>query len=531
VPYVRISYANLGIQFFGGNGRHLLTHSQIVNCNSGLNHYFCESALRNVLICSATFSSGGSGATSATSRWEHVTLDQVQNFNNSTNCVYFLTNSLLVACTNVGPYSGANNASSNASANVFQTVGGGSHYLVANSPYRDAGTANIDPTLANDLKQKTTYAPNLYTNSITTNTTLGLIAQRDTDTPDIAWHAEPIDWAVSGVVVSNATLTIQPGVTVATSGSDQGFVLDNASSLIAEGYPTNLIRFVRYNTIQEQAITNWSSASPGNMITGSGASLSTYPSTRFRFTDWSVPGGGPPTFYGSGGSPSTNAFRDSQFHGGHFDSLKATVFLTNNLFERVAVTVNEASPFDLLAYNNTFYGGSFNNGHTNTGTWRLRNNLFDKTMITNGANTDNAYSGYVTGANKLSPTSAFDITQTSSTNIAYETSWLGRFYLPSSAVYTNKGSTNANLLGLYHYTCTVNQVKETNSIVDIGFHSVAVDSNGIPIDTDSDGVPDYQEDANGNGLVDSGETDWQSYNSPNGLSTSGAGLKVYTPLK
>ena len=54
------------------------------------------------------------------------------------------------------------------------------------------------------------------------------------------------------------------------------------------------------------------------------------------------------------------------------------------------------------------------------------------------------------------------------------------------------------------------QIKETNSIVDISYHYVATDANGKPIDTDSDGTPDYIEDANGNGTVDSGETDWQS---------------------
>ena len=180
------------------------------------------------------------------------------------------------------------------------------------------------------------------------------------------------------------------------------------------------------------------------------------------------------------------------------------------LFERVAATVNETAPFDLVAYNNTFYGGSLTDRHTNSGAWRLRNNLFDKTIITNGTNTDNAYSGYVTGGNKLSPTNAFDIIQTSSTNIAYQTSWLGRFYLPTNAVYINKGNTNADLLTLYHFTTQVSQAKETNSIVDIGFHVVAVNSSGIPIDTDSDGIPDYQEDANGNGTFDTGETNWQN---------------------
>jgi len=51
-------------------------------------------------------------------------------------------------------------------------------------------------------------------------------------------------------------------------------------------------------------------------------------------------------------------------------------------------------------------------------------------------------------------------------------------------------------------------VKETNSIVDIGYHYVAVDTNGIPLDSNGDGIPDYLQDANGNGLVDAGETNW-----------------------
>jgi hypothetical protein len=35
-----------------------------------------------------------------------------------------------------------------------------------------------------------------------------------------------------------------------------------------------------------------------------------------------------------------------------------------------------------------------------------------------------------------------------------------------------------------------------------------VNSSLQPDDTDGDGIPDYLEDANGNGLVDSGETSW-----------------------
>ena len=46
--------------------------------------------------------------------------------------------------------------------------------------------------------------------------------------------------------------------------------------------------------------------------------------------------------------------------------------------------------------------------------------------------------------------------------------------------------------------------------MDIGDHVGAGDANGLPLDTNGDGIPDYLEDANGNGLVDSSELDWSS---------------------
>jgi hypothetical protein len=86
------------------------------------------------------------------------------------------------------------------------------------------------------------------------------------------------------------------------------------------------------------------------------------------------------------------------------------------------------------------------------------------------------------------------------------------------ATLINAGSTNAAALGLYHYTVTTNlvngqEVPEGTNTVSIGFHYVAVDQYGNPLDSNGDGIPDYLEDANGNGIYDAGDQgDWQNFN-------------------
>jgi hypothetical protein len=92
------------------------------------------------------------------------------------------------------------------------------------------------------------------------------------------------------------------------------------------------------------------------------------------------------------------------------------------------------------------------------------------------------------------------------------------------------GSGSADIIGLYQYTTQTNQVKQGMTQVDIGLHYVALSPSGKPLDENSDGVPDYLEDVNGNGLYDpaNGETDWRT--PPNGI-TGSPGLQVFTPLK
>src|SRR5207245_1546201 len=98
------------------------------------------------------------------------------------------TNSLVVAATNGwGFTSVATNSTAlftNDPGNIFQTVGAASHYLVANSPYRDAGTTNISSALLAQLRKKTTFPPIVHsgTSLASTDITLSPQAQRDTDT-------------------------------------------------------------------------------------------------------------------------------------------------------------------------------------------------------------------------------------------------------------------------------------------------------------------------------------------------------------
>lgn len=130
------------------------------------------------------------------------------------------------------------------------------------------------------------------------------------------------------------------------------------------------------------------------------------------------------------------------------------------------------------------------------------------------------YNAYLTGYQHLTnnsgaaPSGAHDIVVT---NFNWQAGPAGNCYLPTDSPLIDAGSRNATNAGLYHFTTQVDQTKETNTVVDVGYHYVAL-ANGNPNDADGDGIPDYLEDANGNGTVDSGEMDWQN--------ASDLGLKV-----
>jgi hypothetical protein len=189
--------------------------------------------------------------------------------------------------------------------------------------------------------------------------------------------------------------------------------------------------------------------------------------------------------------------------------------------------------------NCTFRRGSFTIVHWEAGApyWysSIRECAFDGTPINiqapfgyNLAYADYDYNAYTNLSNPFP--SGYGANDVRGVSFNWQSGPLGNFYLPANSPLIDAGSCTADQVGLYHFTTRTSQLKETTSIVDIGYHYVACNAAGQPIDTDGDGLPDYLEDWNGNGSGGDDFTSWLVYDSANGLSPA-SGLIVFTPLK
>jgi hypothetical protein len=168
--------------------------------------------------------------------------------------------------------------------------------------------------------------------------------------------------------------------------------------------------------------------------------------------------------------------------------------------------------------------GSVNFSRQGAGTWTANNNLFE---FANPAVSYNSVANSNNGYNSAAVVMSGGLNTKTIATFDYQTGVQGRWYYPTAganlATLIDGGSGTSAIAGLYHYTVRTDHIKDSGT-VDIGYHYVATDSNG-GIDTDGDGIPDYLEDRNGNGTVDTGELSWTS-----GLNGS-SGLVVYTTLQ
>jgi hypothetical protein len=532
IQHVRVCHATSALAINGGSG-HKISHVQLVNCLTGLHPTNTDVSLLNGLLHNVFTNFDGTGSTV---RGEHLTINTADwmNFSNRTSVV--LTNSLLVAVTYAGSYSGSNNQSNSSPSATFQTVGAGQHYLLDNT-YRNQGTTNV--SILAEIRKMTTYPPVVLSNDFLLNTTLSPQAQRDTDLPDLGAHYVPLDWCWSGLNLTNSTLLLTNGVAVAHYGT-VGTTLRTGAKFLSEGSPVQMNRIVRYHAVQEQPVI-WGSDGTTLSLMNISAS-SPLPEVRVRFTDVALMADTTSRRHllGNGNQQTAQAvgLTHCWLRGPYLylspNASGMNAGLTNNFMERAYCSFNQSASvsFNLQLRHNLVWRGTlaFYDYHSAT-TWAVHENLFD-TVSMSGGGTTNSYNGYYnTSWADKSPTGNVTLTVAD-----YQAGPLSKYYYPTNGAsggLTNlfdAGSRLASSAGLFHFTTTTNQVKEGSSQVDIGWHVVAVDAAGQPLDYELDGLGDFLEDRNGNGVFDSGETDWQSYNSLFGIG-SGPGLVVFTPLK
>jgi hypothetical protein len=527
---------------------HNVSNIQVRNCWYGFEAHNSTLNMQNILgHNNMTFFWGDNMAF----RVEHATVHtghQLFAHVSGGSGALYLTNSVVVKMTNSS--SGVTWVSSTNLANdsgLFQSAGTGANYLAAGSPYRNVGGLMLSANMLAILKKTTTYPPLALTGTISVPTTLTPQAQRDTDTPDLGYHYYPLDYLAGNLTVAGgASLLLTNGVSVGIH-STNGIVLDSGAQLISQGQPHLMNRLVRHQLVQEQPDV-YGTTGPNMTLIGIVANPATKPDIYMRFTELSVPGDtlARRTFCNSSEFNSM-ALRDCRLWNlsGSYDAPggSAVLALTNNILERCDFSFTRSMNLHQMTvefWNNYASRSALTFNYASTSgsppTWTIRDNFFD--MVTLSA-TGSApyvacsYNGYF-GTTVPSLSAGND---RAASSLDFQTGPLGGYYYPATnspsatGLWTlvDTGSRLAADAAHYHYTTRVDQAKEV-SAVDIGFHYVSVDANGIPIDSDADGLADYLEDTDEDGYSLGDLTDWQAYNSVGGLSGT-TGLQTFTPIK
>lgn len=521
---LRIAHANYSV---AASYRGFVTYRnlQVINCNVGPWGGNVGMKMLNCLVANTIFGAVG----------ENTQPIQVENctFNTCSNAFYVwgssaqvkATNNIFASVTSYGVYSSLaanynglynapaltqNNGFTNGSS-PFQGVGGASYYLATNSAWRNVGTAAIDSLTVSAIQPRTTEAPLVVSGWLSGNNTYAKRVARDTDTPDLGYHYAPLDYVFAACALTNeASVKIKAGTSIGvantfTNGSNYyGLFLNPADSSSYEfqsfGLPSDPNRFVLFNAVQESAYVNWNQNISGLVVT----TTNSWVTGECRFTEFIVPGKQSiGTILAEGTTPvGSFSLRHASFLGGTLGlgALDCDVF--NCLFDRAAVSGTTAGTNTF--FNNTFLDGSADfTTPPSVGSIILKDNLFVRSLLSSTNSVTHSHNGYVTNYSRLSPAHSNDVVVTS---IDFQPGALGACYLPTNSAFINAGSRNATNAGLYHFTTATNQTKEGSSTVDFGLHYVAVNGSGLPVDTDGDGLPDYFEDWNGNGLLTAGET-------------------------
>ncbi len=534
---IKMKHANCG---FLGYQTGRVSNVQFVRCNNATQCEFDGGILRfDNILANAIEGNLFYGGNNATIEVHHLTGRAINHLAESStgDFVVYMTNSILYdvilagEAPTYGDYVAFNpfvsggiwgySHSVSLDSWPFQTVLGGDLYLNStNTSLRNTANTNITAQLRTELAQLTTYAPPLVlTNQIDYSQTWSPTVQRDYDVPDYGYHYSPIDYVISGCSLNtNVTISLTNSVVVAVDygSSGWGFIFDTAQ-LVSCGAPNAPNRILRAHCLQENSTGN-----PGtrSLFYDKGDSGSHGNSeVHLRFTEL--------TQMAEDGYSIYTGKYFSKFDITHSvlnypvgivvaDNGNQVFGFTNNVIEWPQLNFDSGGTSSLIHLRNNLFRNSRLDLYNLTNTSTAMDNIFDTTdsfdhshSISNGWNAYFATTNYLTAG----------VSNTNLVSLVYQSGALGKYYQATNSPLLNRGSlTNAGLIGLWHFTSTTNNVKETNSVLNIGNHYVATDASGNPLDGDADGWPDYYEDGNGNGLIESGETDWMD---PNDL-----GLKV-----
>ena len=396
--------------------------------------------------------------------------------------------------------------------NPFFNVGGGAHYLnptTSTGPeWLVAANTNVVPQdLVLQLRQRSTYAPvdldetSGFSQDSQGQFHLDPVIPCDTEALALGYHYDKLDYFMRYEPICPGPLTVGPG-TVLSCGGTGMWVCE--TTLTFQGTCTSNCWIVESSVSQEQPL--------GIYRTFGLASWSNPLTLKASFTKFSLlSSSGYALCFDECNAAGSISLIHSEIHGGTIEggSETGTFSLTNCLLDHVSMNLWLVSSF---LRNCTFLGGSLSLTQCDPSSCNIEDTAFEDTALnlSSGFYEDPSYAlfdynAYLSGSSTLpgGTNNCFV------SDFNWQSGPLGNNYLPSDSVLTNAGSTTADQVGLYHFTTQTNQVKEGNSVVDIGYHYVALDANGNPIDSDADGTPDYLADANGNGQVDPGETPWQ----------------------
>ncbi|MFO1459481.1 MAG: VWA domain-containing protein [Verrucomicrobiota bacterium] len=537
---LRFFFAGTALSYGQGTTGHSLKHVQIGRCGTAVEASGMYSAniigLKNALIYNCLTGFAGIYVTATV---ENATLASVYSLQNiasgSISSSISLYNCLMVGVSSDGSTANVTRTTCADIANaqgVFApplNTAAAAYYLADPSPYRNVGNTAVG--IWGELKSLTTYPPRLVTAPYSVSTVLTTTAPRDSEMPDLGYHYPPLDYVMSAIDVNNCTVTLADGAALAAYGNS-ALRLKSGAKIVGKGSPIIPVVITRYQNVMERSSSTEATWTPEAATMSLfevpvGGVPAVRPEVSLRFVDLPILAGISSRrniLVNNGYALPKFDLRDCELANANIsvsllnDSATFSASWNNNLLERCQVGFfnNVATqPVVFKSFNNLYRNCllTWNNSAANSaaGLWDIRDNMFHwdspvptSTIVQTG-NISNSKNSYIPSTvAHLVPASANNVDFTTFTFVSGS---LGRYYQNSATTPTliDSGSRSASVAGLFHHTVLTSGSREGGGNVDIGYHYVAT-SGGQPLDSDGDGLADYLEDQNGDGLLSSGET-------------------------